>query len=114
MPNEDEVLAGWQSRAGIAYSPKVESVEKLPHALYDEWYVFKIPRGLGKLFQGNVFATSMQAGQVAVFANFRPGFSLKSSEAKDVTDLFWLQLELIQPESFVSDGDLLNFATTDD
>jgi hypothetical protein len=114
VPNEDEILAGWQSRGGIAYSPKVESVEKLPHDLYDEWYVFKIPRDLGKLFQGNVFETSMQAGQVEVFANFGPGFSLKSSEAKDQTDLFWLQLELIQPESFVSDGDLLNFATTDD
>jgi hypothetical protein len=55
--------------------PEVESVEKLPHDLYDEWYVFKIPGDLGKLFQGNVFETSMQAGQVAVFTNFGPGFS---------------------------------------
>ena len=41
-------------------------------------------------------------------------FSLKSSEAKNLTDLFWLQLELIQPVSFISDGDLLNFVTSDD
>lgn len=114
MPNEDEILAGWQSREGIAYSPKVESVEKLPHDLYDEWYVLDLPRGLGNRYRGNIFETSMEAGQVAVFVNFGPGFSLKSSEAKNLTDLFWLQLGLIQPVSFISDGDLLNFVTSDD
>jgi hypothetical protein len=114
VPNEDEILAGWQSRGGIAYSPKVESVEKLPHDLFDEWYVFEIPRDLGNRYRVNIFETSMEAGQVAVFVNFGPGFSLKSSEAKKLTDLFWLQLELIQPVSFISDGDLLNFVTSDD
>jgi len=114
VPNEDEIVAGWQSRGGIAYSPKVESVEKLPHDLYDEWYVFKSPRDLGHLYEGNIFETLMTAGQVAVFVNYGPGFSLKSSEAKDLMDLFWLQLGLIQPESFISDGDLLNFVTSDD
>jgi hypothetical protein len=29
VPNEDEVVAGWECRGGIAYSPKIESVEKL-------------------------------------------------------------------------------------
>src|SRR4029077_14052595 len=52
VPNEDEILAGWQGRGGIAYSPKVESVEKLPHDLYDEWYVLDIPRDLGNRYRG--------------------------------------------------------------
>jgi hypothetical protein len=112
VPNEDEVIAGWESRAGIAYCPKTESVEKLPHDLYDEWYVFKSPQDLGNLFQGNVFETSMQAGQVAAFVNFG-GFSLHSPEMKALADLFWMQLELIQPESFIADGSLLNFVTCD-
>jgi hypothetical protein len=113
VPNEDEVIAGWQSRAGIAYSPKIESVEKLPHDLYDEWYVFKSPRDLGNLFQGNVFETSMREGQVAAFVNFG-GFSLHSPEMKDLAALFWMQLELIQPECFIADGSLLNFVTSDE
>ena len=50
VPNEDEVIAGRESRGGIAYSPKIESVEKLPHDLYDEWHLFEFP--LGNLFQG--------------------------------------------------------------
>lgn len=113
VPNKDEVIAGWESRGGIAYSPKIESVEKLPYDLYDEWYLFKSPRDLGNLFQGNVFETSLQDGQVASFVNFG-GFSLHSPEMKDLADLFWLQLGLIQPESFIADGRLLNFVTYDE
>jgi hypothetical protein len=89
VPNEDEVIAGWESRGGIAYSRKIESVEKLPHDLYDEWYLFESPRDLGNLFQGNVFETSMQA---RAFVNFG-GFSLHSPEMRDLADLFCLQLE---------------------
>ena len=55
----------------------------------------------------------MQADQVAVFVNFG-GFSLRSSEMKDLADLFWLQLEVIQPESSIADGGLLNFVTDDE
>ena len=114
VPDKDETIAGWQSREGIAYSPKVQSVDKLPHEIYDEWYVFKTPRDLGHLYEGNIFETTMKAGQVAVFVNYGPGFSLKNSDAKYLTDLFWLQLELIRPETFISDGDLLNFVTCDE
>jgi hypothetical protein len=52
------------NRAGIAYSPKLESVEKLPHDLYDEWYVFKSPTDLGSRFEGNVFETSIQRAKL--------------------------------------------------
>lgn len=114
VPDEAETIAGWQSRRGIAYSPKVESVDKLPHDVYDEWYVFSTHRDLGHLYKGNIFETSMKAGQVAAFVNYGPGFSLKNPKAKDLTDLFWLQLELIRPEAFISDGDILNFVTCDE
>jgi hypothetical protein len=110
--SEEEIAGGWQSRAGVAYSPKVESIEKLPHDVYDEWYVFQAPKDLGALFCGNIFETSMQAGQVAAFVNFG-GFSLHSPEMQDLANLFWKQLEFIQPESFIADGTLLNFVTRD-
>jgi hypothetical protein len=113
LPNEDQVLAGWENRAGIGFSPKIESVEKLPHDLYDEWYAFKSPRVLRDLSDGNVFETSIEAGQVAAFVNFG-GFSLHSPEMKALADLFWMQLELIEPESFIADGSLLNFVTRDE
>jgi hypothetical protein len=110
--NPSELEDGWESRAEIAYSPRITSIEKLPHDVYDEWYVFRAQTDVGKLFRGNVFETWMRVGQVAAFVNFG-GFSLHHANMQTLADLFWEQLELIQPESFIADGDLLNFVTRD-
>jgi len=55
--SEQEKAAGWESRKGIAYSPKLTGVENLPHDLFDEWYVFENPKDLGELAdpQTNIF-----------------------------------------------------------
>ena len=110
--NDEEKQLGWESRNGIAYSPEIQSVEKLPHEWYDEWYVFKAPTDLGKLWQGNVFEVPLQYGHVATFVNFG-GFSLHDPVLQDLADLFWKQLEVIRPESYIADGDFLNFVSCD-
>src|SRR5215467_3698217 len=46
-PTENEVTAGWQSRGEIAYSPQVQSIEEIPSAGWDEWYIFNKPVDLG-------------------------------------------------------------------
>jgi hypothetical protein len=114
--NDKEISAGWESRESIAYSPRVPSVEKLPHGEcggFDEWYVFETPADLGRLAQGNLFEAPLQRGLVAVFVNFG-GFGFHSPTMKDLADLFWTQLEWIQPESYLADGDLLNFVSRDE
>ena len=47
IPTDKETAAGWQSRAKIAYSPKIENAQDLPHDGWDEWYVFNTPTDLG-------------------------------------------------------------------
>ena len=47
LPSDKETAAGWQHRAKIAYSPKVEKPEDLPRAGWDEWYIFNTPTDLG-------------------------------------------------------------------
>jgi hypothetical protein len=47
VPTEEEMAAGWESREKIAYSPKVEKVESVPSAGWDEWYMFADPADLG-------------------------------------------------------------------
>jgi len=32
---------------------------------------------------------------------------------QDLIDLFWARLEQVRPESFIADGDFLNFVTCD-
>jgi hypothetical protein len=113
--NDDEVSAGWRARNDIAYSPKIQSVDKLTHgerAGWNEWYVFGAPMDLGQMFSGNVFEYPLQPGTVAAFVNYS-GFSFHTPIMKDLADLFWKQLEWICPESYIADGDILNFASRD-
>jgi hypothetical protein len=110
--NDEEVAAGWESRKGIAYSPKIESVVKLRPDGFDEWYVFDSPTDLGQLFKGNVFEKPLRAGIVAAFVNFG-GFSLSNPVVQGLLDLFWPQLESIGPESLIADGAFLNFVSRD-
>lgn len=47
VPNDEEETAGWQSRGGIAYSPKVRMIDTLPREGWDEWYIFTNYTDLG-------------------------------------------------------------------
>jgi hypothetical protein len=38
-------------------------------------------------------------------------FALHRPEMKDLATLFWRQIERIRPESYIADGDYLNFVT---
>lgn len=111
---DEEGLAGWQSRNDIAYSPQMQSVEKIPYGAFtgfDEWYVFRSPFDLGQLRHDNALESPMTPGHVSTFVNHF-GFALHDPEAQDLLDLFWKQLEWIQPESFIADGALfLTFAS---
>jgi hypothetical protein len=114
-PTDEEISDGWQSREEIAYSPKIQSVEKLAHgecAGYDEWYVFETPTDLGKVFEGNIFEAPLHPGIVATFVNFG-GFGFHDPGMKALVDLFWKQLDYICPESYIADGNVLNFVTRD-
>ena len=115
VTNDEALSLGWQTRNDIAYSPEIKSVEKLPYGNcggFDEWYVFDAPADLGRVLEGNIFETTLQPGQVAVFVNYG-GFGFHTPVMKDLVDLFWPQLEQISPESYVADGDLLNFVSRD-
>jgi hypothetical protein len=111
VPTDEEKSGGWESRGEIEYSPKVENVRSLPRADYDEWYIFASPADLGTNHLGdNVFEVTPQRGHVNVFVN-HGGFALDRPEMKDLTNLFWQQIEWIQPESYMADGNYLNFVS---
>ena len=63
VPTDEEIAAGWESRGRIACSPKVESVESLPRAGWDEWYIFGNPTDLGTSHLGeNIFEVPQGPG----------------------------------------------------
>lgn len=112
VPTDKERAAGWESRGQIAYSPRVESVDSLPRAGWDEWYIFASPADLGTSHLGeNVFEVPRGPGQVSVLVNYC--FALHRPDNESLATLFWEQIRWIRPESYIADSDYLNFVTMD-
>lgn len=62
---------------------------------------------------GGVFETPKAGGHIADFVNFGD-FAPHNSEVQALLSLFWEQLERIQPESYVADGNaFLTFVSRD-
>jgi hypothetical protein len=109
-PTEKETAAGWQSRGKIAYSPQVQSVEEIPSAGWDEWYIFDKPVDLGTSHLAeNIFEVPQEQGHVSVFVNY--GFALHPPERANLVTLFWPQIGRTHPESYVADNDYLTFVS---
>ena len=108
---DKEKAAGWQGRGKIAYSPKVQSIEEIPCAGWDEWYVFDhATTDLGTSHLGeNIFEMPQGTGHLSDFVNY--GFALHPPERKSLADLFLQQMKWIRPESYVADNDYLTYVT---
>lgn len=111
VPTHKESGAGWQTRAKIAYSPKIENAQELPHEGWDEWYIFNTPTDLGTSHLAeNIFEVPQENGHVSVFVNY--GFTLHPPErSQTLAALFWEQLGRIRPESYVADNDYLTYVS---
>jgi hypothetical protein len=108
----------WQSRSGIVYSPRLTSTGTLFYQRdgsgypgYDEWYLFETnPPELGELIRRNqnpfepAHAPSPQ--RLMVFVNY-PAFVLHDLSEKTLANLFWKQLEWVEPESYVATAETI-------
>ncbi len=110
--SDEETELGWELRGDVAYSPIIESTDSLKFQRdglefpgYDEWYVFETRRNLGRVYQGNYFEFQPARGEILVFVN-SPAFVLHDPEPymPGILDIFWNQLEIIEPETFIADG----------
>jgi hypothetical protein len=116
--------SGWELRRGIGYSPKLDNVADIPYQLdgpdapgYDEFYVFEARRDLGERLQGNIFVEQFAPtpGRTAVFVSWG-AFVLHRPDrgVQILIDLFWPQLERLNPESYIADGmECLTFISRD-
>lgn len=114
--SENEIANGWVSRNGIAYSPRIESIETLPSdSSCTEWYTFPEPVDLGAVVDSdiNLWESEITPGRVHVFSNLSFGFGLHMPEFGALAEIFWEQLNWVQPESFIAAGDQLTVVTRD-
>jgi hypothetical protein len=112
---EEQKSCGWALSGGIAYSPRIKSLDMVPvHGLYDEWYVFNAPPDLGVIRDGNIFDFPVTPGHLEVFVNFY-SFAMDDPEVQDLVTRFWQQLEWTRPETYIAESDygFLTFVTGD-
>jgi hypothetical protein len=113
FPNAEELSAGWESRNGIAYSPKVADVEALPREGWDEWYVFDDRIDLGGMAarESNPFVASLSPGEVYAFVNYD---DLGLHRPDSIAPYFWKQFDWIRPRSYIAEsGHYLVVISTD-
>lgn len=89
--SSEEIEQGWHTKDSLTFSPQIKTVESISGYGYDEWYVFNSPKTMG---------------DIEVFVNYL-GFSLHQSMFAEIQKAFWKQIELLQPESFLAEGDNL-------
>ena len=105
--SEEDRAKGWTLRNEIAYSPKLEREKELSDFYwnsYDEWYVFRSPVDLGKRVaqEVNIFQTPAAKDEVVPFVNYF--LNLHSRERGDLVDLFWKQMDWIDPYVYLADS----------
>jgi len=113
FPSVEESATGWENHGGIAYSPKVATVDELPHEGWDEWWIFKQPTDIGKLAprDRNPFE-GINEREIHAFVN--SNVDLRRGYADHLTTTFWKQFDWIRPLTYISEcGSHLTFISAD-
>jgi hypothetical protein len=97
------------------YSPRITTVEELSYQRdgadspgYDEWYVFDAPPAeLGEITRESPFVETHapRPGRLTVLVNYS-AFVIHDidSAVQFIVEIFWRQLEWVQPCAYVADG----------
>ena len=93
--SDEEQQQGWYSLGDLTYSPPISDVLAIPHDQFDEWLVFPEPKEIHSW---------------KPLVNYS-GFSLIDPDYEPFQRELWSQIEVVRPESYLSDGDRLIFVT---
>lgn len=101
---------GWTARGGIAYSPCVRKIEKLPFQRdgdespgYDEWLVFEHPVELGERISTNPCTFQAGPGRICPLVGFAGG-PHSSDWPQEIGHLLWSQIERLNPVTYLADS----------
>lgn len=114
----EEIAAGWVRQDAIAISPVISEIGSLDADGWDEWYIFE---HLPVLSQIDVYVNNGGFRLAETPAQSEPdptwcraADTAERESRREEMDGFWTQLTSINPESYIADGDLLNFATSNE
>ena len=112
----EEFKKGWLQHDELAINPSVDSIYDIPYNEYDEWYVFsKAPRlEEFKVFVNYSLFSLRDPEYLITEAPMTRDLADRRDQAeriKALQELFWLQLELKDAETYFSAGDRFTLAT---
>jgi len=115
--NHNQLNAGWERVGRLAISPRISNAADVPYCWFDEWYVFddRVPstldievfvnKGTFSLGDPNPTIDTMYIGSDA---------SVRErlvAAAVALRETFWAQLDQLNPESYVANGNCFTFVT---
>lgn len=105
LPTEEELKRGWVYENEIAYFDKLNEYELSQDGLfdiYDQWLIFNDKRRFDSM---DIYVN---------YSRFSVDFDrTKTDLEKGDTKRFWLDVEKIQPQEIILNGNLLTIITTD-
>ncbi len=118
IPSGADIAAGWRTAGGSHTARVFDQLEICPMtasagiaALLTNGMCSNLRRKL-ELCRDNVFTAEIAPGSVFAFVKYY--FCPSDPKFQPITNLFWKQIEWMQPESYIADGsDCLIFATRD-
>jgi hypothetical protein len=115
--NDQQISDGWRRADRLAISPRITNAGDVPFQWFDEWYIFEnaIPTeasiktfvnyGTFSLGEPNPTIDTMYIGKDS---NVR---AQMVAAVMPLREQFWTQLESLDPESYVSNGNCFIFVT---
>ena len=104
---DEEIAQGWTTQGQVTISPPLIEGMSIPHDQYDEWYLLDTPR-----FEKPDIEVFVNYGGLTLVApaetckTFDPTWERMGLDwLAGVQERFWLQLERLQPASYVAVGD---------
>lgn len=116
---DQQIDQGWRREGKVAASPRITNVSDAPFQWFDEWYIFA--DALPEMPEVQVFvnygAFSLgEANSTIDTVYVGPDDNIETEMAAAVAALqkrFWTQLESLNPESYVANGNCFIFVTRD-
>ena len=111
--SKQDLIIGWERKDQLAFSPRVKSADSIPCGEHDEWYVFpsKTYVNVQEIFVNDLgFALSDPSQRLDPTWDKRmhqEEWDIQSHKQSN----FWRQMELLQPETYLAEGDKLIFVT---
>jgi hypothetical protein len=117
--NDQRVNAGWKRLGRLAISPRISNASDVPFIWFDEWYIFDdavptfsdievfVNRGTFSLGEPNPTIDTMYIGSDS---NVRAAMV---AAVVPWREKFWTQLEQLNAESYLANGNCFTFVTRD-